>query len=169
MKISKILLGSALCLGTFACDAPSTDEKKDTMQTEASADSSQVAPVRTEVYATVKLTSDLSVLSEKEKQMLPKLIEVAQIMDSLFWYQAYGDKAELLAITSDPKTQAFLAINYSHGIGLPIMQLFCLVWAKNPKLQIFTRTTWPRQSLRLSLPRIKKAFILTWSATKWAI
>jgi len=112
MKVSKLLLGSALCLGTFACDAPPADEKQDTMQTEASADSSQVAPVRTEVYATVKLTSDLSALSEKEKQMLPKLIEVAQIMDSLFWYQAYGDKGALLAKTNDPNTQAFLEINY---------------------------------------------------------
>lgn len=112
MKVSKLLLGGALCLGTFACDAPPANEKKVTMQTEASADSNQVAPVRTDIYATVKLTSDLSALSEKEKQMLPKLIEVAQIMDSLFWYQAYGDKGALLAKVNDPNTQRFLEINY---------------------------------------------------------
>jgi len=39
-------------------------------------------------YAVVRLTADLSVLTEKEKQMIPMLIEVARIMDDLFWQQA---------------------------------------------------------------------------------
>jgi len=63
-------------------------------------------------YKSVRLTADLSVLSENEKQMIPILIEASKIMDDLFWYEAYGDKAQLLAENSDPATTAFLNINY---------------------------------------------------------
>jgi len=63
-------------------------------------------------YKSVRLTADLSVLSENEKQMIPILIEASKIMDDLFWYEAYGDKAQILAENSDPATTAFLNINY---------------------------------------------------------
>jgi hypothetical protein len=64
-------------------------------------------------YAPVKLTADLSSLSEKEKQMLPYLIEAAQIMDELYWKQSfYGDKDSLLNSISDPDTREFARINY---------------------------------------------------------
>ena len=47
-------------------------------------------------YAVVKLTTDLSKLTEKEKQMIPILLEVAQIMDDIFWEQTWGNKSALL-------------------------------------------------------------------------
>jgi hypothetical protein len=43
-------------------------------------------------YATVKLTSDLSKLTEKEKQLVVALIDIAKIMDELYWQQTLGDK-----------------------------------------------------------------------------
>ncbi len=43
----------------------------------------------------------LSMLSEKEKQMIPILIEVSKIMDELFWQEAYGDKSALMFISVD--------------------------------------------------------------------
>ena len=43
-------------------------------------------------YAEVPLTTDLSVLSENERKMIPLLIEAAKITDDLFWYQAYRRK-----------------------------------------------------------------------------
>ena len=36
-------------------------------------------------FAVVKLTTDLSKLTDKEKQMIPLLIEVAGIVDDLYW------------------------------------------------------------------------------------
>lgn len=63
-------------------------------------------------YVTVKLTSDLSTLSEKERQMLPILIKAADKMNALFWYEAYGDNTELLNSISDEDTKKFVAINY---------------------------------------------------------
>jgi hypothetical protein len=63
-------------------------------------------------YAVVKLTTDMGKLSEKEKQMIPVLFEVAQIMDDIFWEQTWGDKNQLLDSIKDPFTRQFVAINY---------------------------------------------------------
>lgn len=58
------------------------------------------------------LTTDISVLSEKEKQMLPLLFETASIMEDIFWKQAYGDRDALLSTISDPDVLKLLKINY---------------------------------------------------------
>ena len=67
---------------------------------------------KVEEFIPVKLNTDLSVLTEKEQQMLPLLFEAAEIMDGLFWKQAWGDKAELLNNTQDEYLKKFLKINY---------------------------------------------------------
>nr|WP_235689809.1 Zn-dependent hydrolase [Fulvivirga lutea] len=63
-------------------------------------------------YTSVKLTTDISKLSESHKQMIPKLVEVAQIMDKLFWYEAFGEKESLLDTISDSGAKRFAEINY---------------------------------------------------------
>ena len=63
-------------------------------------------------YAVVKLTTDLSKLTEKEKQMIPILLDVAQIMDDIFWEQTWGNKNTLLDTIKDPYAKQFAAINY---------------------------------------------------------
>jgi hypothetical protein len=70
------------------------------------------APSRFDIYATVRLTADLGHLSERQKQMIPVLIEASRIMDDLYWQQAYGDKASLLASIEDPAMRRFADINY---------------------------------------------------------
>lgn len=74
-------------------------------------------------YAAVKLTADLSQLSEKEKQMLPLLFEAARIMDNLFWKQAYGDKEQLLNGLDDYKRR-YAEINYGPWERLNDMEPF---------------------------------------------
>jgi hypothetical protein len=63
-------------------------------------------------FASFKLTTDLSVLTEKEKQMLPYLFQAARLMDDIFWKEAYGDKNEILGKATDPATEKFIRINY---------------------------------------------------------
>jgi len=63
-------------------------------------------------YATFKLTSDLNVLTENERKMLPILIKAAIIMNKLFWFEAYGDKNQLLDSISNEETKKFVEINY---------------------------------------------------------
>ncbi|NEW77942.1 MAG: Zn-dependent hydrolase [Gelidibacter sp.] len=63
-------------------------------------------------YATFKLASDLNVLTENERKMLLILIKAASIMNKLFWFEAYGDKNQLLDSISNEDTKKFVEINY---------------------------------------------------------
>lgn len=63
-------------------------------------------------YKEVKLTCDLSGLSENEKQMIPLMIEASKIMDDLFWYEAYGDRDGFLSSIDDEATKKYVMINY---------------------------------------------------------
>ena len=63
-------------------------------------------------YVSFKLTADVSGLTEKERQMIPLLIKAADIMNDVFWYEAYGDKYALLKSISDKDTKKFVEINY---------------------------------------------------------
>lgn len=63
-------------------------------------------------YVTFKLTSDINVLTENERKMLPILIKAAAIMNELFWYEAYGNKNQLLDSISNEDTKKFVEINY---------------------------------------------------------
>jgi starvation-inducible outer membrane lipoprotein len=42
-------------------------------------------------FREVTLTTDLSWLSSQEKEIITILIDVAAIMDDIFWLEAYGD------------------------------------------------------------------------------
>lgn len=63
-------------------------------------------------YVPFKLISDLSILTDNQQKMLPLLIKAADKMNALFWYEAYGDKQELLSKIEDDATQKFVEINY---------------------------------------------------------
>lgn len=63
-------------------------------------------------YVSFKLTADVSKLTDNERKMLPLLIKAADKMNDLFWYEAYGDKTELLNSISDEATKEYVKINY---------------------------------------------------------
>ena len=64
-------------------------------------------------FAPVELSSDLmNNLSDNQKKMLSCFFEAANIIDDLYWLQAYGDKAALLTSTEDEATKDFFQINY---------------------------------------------------------
>jgi hypothetical protein len=46
-------------------------------------------------FAMVQLTTDVSKLNDKEKQLIGIFFDIAEIMDELFWLQSFGDKAEM--------------------------------------------------------------------------
>jgi len=64
------------------------------------------------IYVPFTLETDLSVLTENEKKMIPVLIEASEIMDELFWMESYGDKDELLTQLTDDKIRDFAVVNY---------------------------------------------------------
>lgn len=63
-------------------------------------------------YATFRLSSDVSHLSENQKKMLPLLVAAAQIMDELFWLQSYGPKKPFLDSIEHQRLRKFAEINY---------------------------------------------------------
>ncbi|MGQ1783973.1 dipeptidyl-peptidase 3 family protein [Saccharicrinis sp. GN24d3] len=67
---------------------------------------------KVEEFTAFKLTTDVSNLSANQKKMLPLLFEAAQIMDDLFWKQAWGDKDALMCKIDDEYTKKYLEINY---------------------------------------------------------
>lgn len=105
-----IILYIALVAMVFSCkpkeaDAPEKDNEDNTAAT------SEIDKLLSK-YTTFKLEADLSSLSENSKEMIPILIEAGEIMNELFWYEAYGDKGALMASLKDDKTKAFANINY---------------------------------------------------------
>lgn len=63
-------------------------------------------------YIPVKLTSDISKLSENEKKMLKLFIQAADIIDEIFWEQSYGDKNELFSQITGDDTINYIKYNY---------------------------------------------------------
>jgi len=64
-------------------------------------------------YAKVKLSADLSSLSEGHAKLFSHLLKAADAIDELYWLQAYGDKNELLnKMGDDPDIRAYAMINY---------------------------------------------------------
>jgi hypothetical protein len=71
-----------------------------------------VAP-RPDIYADFTLTADLSELTDGQKTMIGLLIDASQIMDDLYWRQAYGDNYESwLESIADADTRRFAELNY---------------------------------------------------------
>lgn len=109
--LKKIISPIALVIIMLAITSCNNSTKQNSSD---SKDSTTVNPMQEKVaqFATVKLTTDLSKLTEKEKQMIPILLEVAQIMDDLYWKQSLGDKKAFLDTISDPFAKQFAMINY---------------------------------------------------------
>ena len=76
-------------------------------------------------YAEFPLTTDLNQLTENEKKMIPILIEVADIMEDIFWQNAYGDKSTLMAqFAQDSAALKYLSIIQERIFRLYIHKLF---------------------------------------------
>ncbi|MCJ7555369.1 MAG: Zn-dependent hydrolase, partial [Gammaproteobacteria bacterium] len=72
----------------------------------------QYAEQRVGIYAPFRLTTDVSGFSPGKREMIKLLIEAAQIMDDLFWRQAWGDKSALLNSLETEATRRFALMNY---------------------------------------------------------
>ena len=97
----KLFLFLSLGIFMFSCK----EAKKETKQ-------SPYQPLADQ-YAEFALTTDISKLTENEKKMIPLFIEVAHIMEDIFWQNAYGDKSELMQqFAQDSAALKYISINY---------------------------------------------------------
>lgn len=94
---------AGLALSLMACAPEGTSSEEAAMD---------VAVPRPEIYETVRLTTDVSQLSEAERQMIPLLIEAAKLMDELFWQEAVPENVVVDVASLDEATRRFYQINY---------------------------------------------------------
>ncbi len=63
-------------------------------------------------YADFTLTTDISHLSENQKEMLLLLFKAADLTDEIFWLQNVGEKETFLSSIEDPELRQYAKINY---------------------------------------------------------
>lgn len=121
MKKNVFLISVTVLIAFFmaTCTMQMTEEKKESMNPGNVPDAEAFTPVdsqmvkdRLEMYAGFELKADISHFTEKEKQILSILFDVADIMESIFWQQTLGDRDLYLSKISDIATKEFSMINY---------------------------------------------------------
>jgi hypothetical protein len=62
-------------------------------------------------YTTVRLEADTTVLTPRERRMLPLLVDAAREMHEIYWIQAVGPRDSLLSTIADPTARLLAEIN----------------------------------------------------------
>ncbi|MFU8844305.1 MAG: dipeptidyl-peptidase 3 family protein [Bacteroidales bacterium] len=83
-------------------------------------------------YVLVQLTTDISHLSDNEREMLRLLFEASKLMDDVFWMQNTGDKDAFLSTIQDPYAKQFAQINYGPWDVLDNMKPFIEGYGEKP-------------------------------------
>ena len=110
MRLFNLLFLALSSVFVLSCGS---DTGQETSQEASLADSLIVdIDQRLAKYVPVRLTTDVGQLSDKQKQMIPVLIEAARIMDELFWYEAYGQKDSLMEALTNESLRRYVTINY---------------------------------------------------------
>ena len=114
-QLTLLLVSLLVLTGLVACapsaDAPAGDADATAEETTMSAIDQKLAK-----YTDFQLTTDVSALSDAEKQMIPLLIEASKHMDTAFWLQAYGERDALMrgldGVDDGDKLKRYADINY---------------------------------------------------------
>jgi hypothetical protein len=122
MKHILILIAVAAIL--MGCN--SSSQKSETMEV------NQETKKKANEFVSFKLTTDLSVLSEKEMQMIPLLLDAAKLMEVIYWEEAYGNKEDLLVEGLDEYTEKFIKLNYGPWERLNSNEAFLEGFIKKP-------------------------------------
>lgn len=100
------ILGALLPFFWVSCGNKKSQENKKTDSTTVS------MKEKVDQYAVVEMKADLSKFTDKERQLISILVDVADIMDGLAWDQSLGDKKTFLDTIKDPDVKRFAEINY---------------------------------------------------------
>ena len=84
MKIKYLALVAVVAIVATACGNKKTEQPQEPVQEQTTHLSDK--------YAEYTLTTDISHLSDNEREMLKLLFEAADIMDGLFWNENYLEK-----------------------------------------------------------------------------
>jgi len=107
MKIKTLLNIAilAMFLGIVSCENAEDKKTTDVQKAEPN-------KVLLDTYTDFTLTANIDHLSDNEKDMLKILFKAADIMNTIYWKESYGDKDALMTKISDPYAKKFAEINY---------------------------------------------------------
>src|SRR5690606_28078594 len=117
MKNTVWLLAVLIFLVSYQCKKEKAPESLNLENVE------KIASDSLKTYEVVELNTDISHLTEKERAMLLLSIKASEIMDEIFWMEAYGDKKELLA-KAPARYKDYIKINYGTWDRLNDMKPF---------------------------------------------
>ncbi len=123
-----------IAVGIFltSCGNDNNNQNQQTQITDTVKAPKLTVPERLKEYATITLNTDLSRLSEKEKQMIPLLINACKIMDEIFWLQAFGVKDSLFSKLNSDEEKKLCDINYGPWDRLNDNEPFIESYSKKP-------------------------------------
>ena len=102
--MNKLLILVSVALLIAACNT--------TSKTNSDMQENQEMKEKVEEYAPFALTTDLNTFQKKKSKCLPLLFKAADLMNEIFWIEAFGDKDSLFSEDMGKYTKAFLKINY---------------------------------------------------------
>ena len=121
-KIISLLTVVTFFLSFIGCDSLKKETKEESL-----------IQKKVATYEKVKLSADISLLSEKEKQMLPYLFEAAKIMNAVYWKQTLGDKDAFLKKIENDFVKKYAIINYGPWDRLDNNKAFVDGYGEKPK------------------------------------
>ena len=80
----------------------------------------------------IKLSADLSSLTDNQKDLLKIFIQISEKIDDLYWEQMFGNKQDFLSKIKDPDTFKYAQINYGPWDRLAGRESFMPEYKKRP-------------------------------------
>ncbi len=104
-----IIISSLIIFSLFVSSCAEKAEKHTEKLAEKTIESVEQ---RNSKWKEIELKSDISLLSDNEKEMLRIFINISEIIDNIFWKQNFGDKEEILNTIKGEDSLLFVKINY---------------------------------------------------------
>ena len=100
-----------MLISALGCSENKT-ENQTKSENQTNEQTSMKTQARPDIYASVKLTADLTQLSDTEKEVLKLLIMAAQEMDKVFWKQSFPQSTSYGLSSLNDEERKFYQINY---------------------------------------------------------
>jgi len=90
----------------------SCENQTNTSENTSKKDSATIIKNLLNRYKETNITKDYSLLSEKEKEMIPIFMEITKIIDEMFWYESFGNKDSLCCKIENQELKKLVEINF---------------------------------------------------------
>jgi len=133
MKLNLMILTFATAI-MFSCGNNKTENSDEKTKNDTTATEISEIQKKVNQYVKVDLTTDITQLSESDKKVIPILLKVAQIMDDIYWKDAFTeDKNEFLNKLTNEYEKQYALINYGPWDRLNDNKPFIDGYGEKPK------------------------------------